>query len=220
MVYAPCCPCKLKLPRPSVRTAHLLLLLCLVALFCSHHSQRYRRFTFYNLVPISQLRGINPVSDRGSVSHHCPPPPTEVELRELVMHGLRAAALVPTPAFNLHDHYMLAGALVSALRAVKDPNASSVEVGAFAGHTAVFTAALLDRLGAQGAAAKLHVVESDEGYGIRHHLSASQFSNHVELHHNFSRDLRDWRQPLRYFLEDSAHTYDVTKESFDVFEPC
>ena len=56
----------------------------------------------------------------------------------LVLHGMRIAAHAPTPAFNLHDHYMLAGAVLTAVRAI-DGDATSVEVGSFAGHTAIFS---------------------------------------------------------------------------------
>ena len=148
------------------------------------------------------------------------------ELLTLVLHGLDYAT-APTPAFNLHDHFMLAGAIVAA-SAITDQNATTVEVGSFAGHTAQYQAALLRKLGMRGQAALVHAVDSallalNFDYGLRRNIEAfeqhhPELKDSIRLHQVPSKMMKPWSQPLRLFFEDSFHTYKVTGKSFNVFE--
>lgn len=150
--------------------------------------------------------------------------PTEAEILSLVVSGLLHAR-APTPAFNLHDHWMLAGAVLTAARAVPQAHgATSVEVGSFAGHTTLFTAGLYAQLGLGGVDGAVHAVDASlrlygTDWGLRKNVARSPLSESVHFHPVKSKDMRPWSTPLRLFFEDSAHTYDVTKDSFDVFEP-
>ena len=141
---------------------------------------------------------------------------TVENLTPLVLHGMRMAR-APTPAFNLDDHYMLAGAILAATQSVPQENATAVEVGSFAGHTAIFAAAILQRLDVQ-AKTLVHAVEASSSFGIVGNLRRSDLRDRITLHNKLSYQMAPWRTPLRLFFEDSRHTYQVTKESFDVFE--
>jgi len=148
------------------------------------------------------------------------------ELLTLVLHGLDYAT-APTPAFNLHDHFMLAGAIVSA-SAITNQNATSVEVGSFAGHTSQFQAALLRKLGMHGQAALVHAVDSalwdfKFDFGLKRNILAfgqhhPELKDSIKLHQVPSKMMKPWTQPLRLFFEDSLHTYKTTAESFEAFE--
>ena len=135
----------------------------------------------------------------------------------LVLHGMRIAAHAPTPAFNLHDHYMLAGAVLTAVRAI-DGDATSVEVGSFAGHTAIFSASLLQLLGVGGSGAKLHSVEASKAFAISGNIRRSKVAERINTTSTPAKWPRGACRCASLFFEDSRHD-DVTKQSFDVFEP-
>lgn len=128
-------------------------------------------------------------------------------LLDLVRHGMRAAAQAPTPAFNLHDHFQLAGAVLTAACAVQDAAATSVEVGSFAGHTLLFTAAVLQRLGVRGGSGRVHGVEPFYR-GSTLNSTPAELRGRVHLHATFARKMHAWARGrrLRFFFEDGDHT--------------
>mmetsp|Transcript_45841 Transcript_45841/g.120214 ORF Transcript_45841/g.120214 Transcript_45841/m.120214 type:complete len:282 (-) Transcript_45841:570-1415(-) len=146
------------------------------------------------------------------------------ELMALTVHGLQFST-APTPAFNFHDHLMLAGAVTTAARAVSDENACTVEVGSFAGHTTQFQAALLQKLGLRGKAAMVHAVDASvrlfkTDWGLQKNIldGDPQLNRSIHLHLTTSQRMRPWHEPLRLFFEDSGHTYRSTRDSFTTFE--
>ena len=163
------------------------------------------------------------------------------QLDEVVLAALLFASNAASPAFNIDDHYRLAGAISAALEAAPEVlSADTLEVGSFQGHTALFTASvasqIIDGAGFTPAPSgprrsmQVHAVEMrdwphlrwnlEDGFVIRNWTRANRFAVKVLLHQNSSRVVgRQWERPLRMFFEDSAHDYDITKQSFDAFEP-
>ncbi len=132
-------------------------------------------------------------------------------LLSLVLYGLERAE-VPTPAFNAHDHFQLAGAV--RLAAQQATASTSVEVGSFAGHTALFSAAIFEALRVSNI---LHAVDPGV-YGLQNYVKKSPLRSQIKLHLTTSKRMGPWATQLRFFFEDSLHNYDVTKQSFDIFE--
>ena len=153
----------------------------------------------------------------GSTAAECGAP----DLLSLVLHGMRAASLAPTPAFNLHDHFQLAGAVATAACSVSDMAATSVEVGSFAGHTLLFSAAVLRYLGTQEGPPGRVVGVEPKLRGNALNRSAAQLQRRITHFPAKAEEMRVWasRQRLRLFFEDGRHTYTSTAASFNVFEP-
>ena len=148
-----------------------------------------------------------------SISYH--------ELFKLVVRGMGVARRAPTPAFNLHDHFMLAGAVATAFQNVPDAVATNVEVGSFAGHTAIFQAEVLNALGlheevVHSVDASLPIYGTD--FGLSQNVQATGLASKIIIHRNTSKQMRPWNIPLRFFFEDSKHNYATIAESFDTFE--
>ena len=150
-----------------------------------------------------------------------PEPPALDALLQLVIHGMEAARHAPTPAFNLHDHFMLAGAVAAAAQMAPESFATNVEVGAFAGHTAIFQAALLKKLTV--VSGKVHAVDASQvlgstDFGRHTNVRRAGFESSIILHESTSANMSGWQTPLRLFFEDSRHNYVGASSSFDAFE--
>ena len=155
-----------------------------------------------------------------------PPLPAAIgraRLLDLVLDAMDAARHASTPAFNLHDHFMLAAAVATAVQMVPESLATNVEVGTFAGHTAIFQASVLRRLDALHA--RVHAVDSSalivkgNDFGRRQNIIRAGYESSISLYDNTSERMAPWRRPLRLFFEDSRHNYLGASQSFATFEP-
>ena len=145
------------------------------------------------------------------------------ELFALVRDAFPVASLAGTPANSFHDHLMLAGAVAVAVAAVPEPTALNLEVGSFAGHTAVFQAAVLRALKQPGGL--VHAVDAStqiyrKDWGMARNLQRARDTHGLDVisYPNTSKQMRPWRRPLRVFFEDSKHNSVIATESFDTFE--
>lgn len=157
-------------------------------------------------------------------------------LDEIVLAALPFASRAASPAFNLDDHYRLAAAILAAVEAAPESfSADILEVGSFQGHTALFTASVASQLvasepsrgiGQPSHTVHVHAVEHDDWPNLRRNLVGSWTRAHlpptiqIQLHQRSSKAVgRTWDRPLRMLFEDSAHNYNITKQSFDAFTP-
>ena len=67
-----------------------------------------------------------------------------------------------------------------------------LEVGSFAGHTAIFAAAILQRLDVQ-AKTLVHAVEASSSFGIVGNLRRSDLRDRITLHNKLSYQMAPWR---------------------------
>ena len=147
--------------------------------------------------------------------------PTDVPT-DVVIAALEAAAYAPTPAFNVDDHYQLAGAVIAANRDVPEDVAHQLEVGTFLCHTAVYQAAVAREL---GVSARMVVHAIDRGRDARRYCDRwnQDRKQGPPVHFHQGTAITIPRTvpiyPLRLFFEDSMHDYIWTKRAFDTFEP-
>lgn len=142
-------------------------------------------------------------------------------LLALAVEAMPVSGLAPTPAFNLDDHYQLLHAVVTAVTAAPEQSVHNLEVGSFAGHSLLLQAAALKALGLNRT--KVHSIEPMPMYGLHNTMTnvlraAQSKLAPITWHQNKSGDIGEWHRPLRLFFEDSKHTPDVTRQSFDTFE--
>jgi hypothetical protein len=117
-------------------------------------------------------------------------------LTNIVLHALNVAKIAPTPAFNMHDHFQLAGALVHA-NTFSSTQMTMVEVGSFGGHTAIFQAAVLKQIGH----GYIHAIDATNHYGLTKYVKDSKLDN-IVLHINPVSRIK-WNRPVHVFFEDS-----------------
>jgi len=123
----------------------------------------------------------------------------------------------PTPACNLNDHFYILGGVAAAVKASPEPFSYNLEVGSFAGHTALLQAAALRALGIVDN--PVHAVDMGTEYGVLDAIPKSvELGLNMTFHQSSGGGMAGWKAPLRLFFEDSAHTYEATKDSYDVFE--
>lgn len=113
-------------------------------------------------------------------------------LLSLVSYGLERAE-VPTPAaFNAHDHFQLSGAV--RLAAQQATASTSVEVGSFAGLTALFSAAIFEE---HRVSNMLHAVGSGI-FGWQNYVKKSPLRSQIKLHLTTSKRMGPWATPSRF----------------------
>lgn len=149
------------------------------------------------------------------------PPMLNASLLRLAVEAMPASAAAPTPAFNLDDHFQLLHAITTAVAAAPEPSVHNLEVGSFAGHSLLLQAAALNTLGLNRS--RVHSVEPAPMYGMSRTMSqvlpaAVSMLAPITWHQNKSSEIGKWERPLRILFEDSKHTPEVTRHSFDTFE--
>ena len=162
-----------------------------------------------------------------AVQHSLPASASLRNQHELLRHvtsSLIVSAFATTPAFNLDDHFQLAGAVMLAARAVPEDVADILEVGSFQGHTALFMSSILHNTVAD-TNSRVHTVDSASwaSRGIRRTAQYARSVGYpIEVHSmtggSFGATWGATPRPLRLFFEDSKHDFSATAQSFRAFE--